>query len=337
MKSKTAPNKKRHHYVPVSYLARFADEAGQLYAYRKDEPGKPFRSRPEGVGFQTYYYSQPLPDGGYDHNRLENGLAELEADWSDLAARIAAGENVNNRKDLQYLLGFVGLQRVRVPAARDLAERALAYHVKQEILRLDGEGLLPEKPEGLENILDLIDVTIDPQKSLESIPTTLRHLGPILDSIGYRIIHNETGLSFITSDNPVSYFDPSLPEQLIQPYRVHLPYRPMELLFPIDPHTMLHGHSGHRNDFIRGELKHVRVRDVAEIKRLNRLTARFAYELIISKDAQHAPLVRAYADSSPVLDVSGDEPKFVFGSRTKKPKWERPQAEAFQEGKNLGD
>jgi hypothetical protein len=319
-KSRSAPNKKRHHYVPVSYLSRFTDEEGYLYAYRKDDPGRCLRSRPEAIGFQKYYYSQPLPEGGYDHNRFEDGLADLEGDWADLAARLSAGERVK-KEDVSYLLGFAALQRVRVPATRDLAERALAHEIMKELRGLDAAGALDPKPPGLENILDLIQVTIDPHKSMEAMALLLPHLGPILDSIGYQIIHNRTGLSFITSDNPVSYFDPSVRETLMQPYRVHVPKQPMELLFPIDPWTMLRGHSDDRHRFARKGLKHVEIKDLQAVRRMNRITAKFAYELIISADTEHETLVRAFAALSPVLDASREPPEHVFGVRQKKPKW----------------
>ena len=314
------PNKKRHHYVPVSYLAGFTNADGILYAYRKDDPERALPSRPQAIAFQKYYYSQPLPDGSYDHNRFEDGLAELEADWTNLAARLRDRQRVT-KEDISYLLAFAALQRVRVPAARDLAERALAHEVKQELRALDARGELPAKPEGFSNILELVEVTIDPHKSMEAMAHTLKQLGPLLDTIGYQIVHNETDVSFITSDNPVSYFDPAVSWAEMQPYRVKRPTGPMELLFPVDAATMLRGHSDDRERFRRNGLKHVSLRDVSAVRKMNRVTARFAYELIIARDTDHQALARAYAESSPVLELRGERLEHVFGRRQRKPKW----------------
>jgi hypothetical protein len=323
--SKEGPTPKRHHYVPVSYLARFTDDNGFLVAYRKDNPSKPIRTKPEAIAFRRYYYSQPVPGGGYNHDRFEQGLAELERDWSRLAARISAGENINNHHDLENLLGFIALQRVRVPATRDMAERAYAHVVMQELRSLDAAGQLDPKPKGFENILDLVEVTVDPHQSIHAMAHQLPYLGGLFDSIGYEILHNETELSFLTSDNPAIYFDPSVPEKELRPYAVDVPRRPMELLFPIDPTTVIRGHSDLRDRFARRGLRHSRVRDADAVRRINRLIARFGYELLIARDHTHSGLATRYAAESPVLAPSSnpDELEMVFGRRTAKPKWRR--------------
>jgi hypothetical protein len=324
--SNDTPSPKRHHYVPVSYLARFTDEDGFLTVYRKDDPSKPIRSKPQGIAFRRYYYSQPVPGGGYNHDRFERGLAELENGWSQLAARISAGENINNHEDLENLLGFIALQRVRVPAARDMAERAYAHVIMQELRGLDAAGKLDPKPKGFENILDLVGVTVDPHQSIHAMAHQLPHLGGLFDSIGYEILHNDTELSFITSDNPVIYFDPSAPEKEMRPYAVHVPLRPMELLFPVDPTTVVRGHSDLRNRFVGQGLRHSRLRDMKAVRRINRLTARFGYELLIARDQSHASLMKQYAAKSPVLASvtdGSDELTMIFGQRVAKPKWKR--------------
>lgn len=61
---KVEPEKKRHHYVPVTYLEGFTNANGMITAYLKDDPTRPFEQKPENIAFHKYYYSQPLPDGG---------------------------------------------------------------------------------------------------------------------------------------------------------------------------------------------------------------------------------------------------------------------------------
>ena len=70
--------KKRHHYIPKSYLQFFCDNSGRVLVYRKDDPSKAIPLSPDNVGFHKYYYSQPKPDGGKDHNALEDCFSKIE-------------------------------------------------------------------------------------------------------------------------------------------------------------------------------------------------------------------------------------------------------------------
>jgi hypothetical protein len=97
--------KKRHHYVPIAYLNSFTDAAGQLVAYPKDRLGTSFRSKPNGIGFETYYYSQVRPDGGQDNNTLEDMFSEVETPWTPLVADLEADRDITAK--LQELFVFI--------------------------------------------------------------------------------------------------------------------------------------------------------------------------------------------------------------------------------------
>jgi Protein of unknown function (DUF4238) len=71
--------KKRHHYIPITYLNNFTDAGGRVFAYRKDAPETPLHLRPSEIAFERYYYSQPLPGGWRDNNSLEDGFSTIEA------------------------------------------------------------------------------------------------------------------------------------------------------------------------------------------------------------------------------------------------------------------
>jgi Protein of unknown function (DUF4238) len=64
MNQGASKEKKRHHYIPITYLKNFTDNAGRVFAYRKDEVEPPLYLAPSEIAFERYYYSQPLPDGG---------------------------------------------------------------------------------------------------------------------------------------------------------------------------------------------------------------------------------------------------------------------------------
>lgn len=60
----------------------------------------------------------------------------------------------------------------------------------------------------------------------------IRGTGTLLSLIGVGVLRNETDLPFLTSDNPVMWFDPSAAEGDLRPYSVR-PNGPIMFLFPI--------------------------------------------------------------------------------------------------------
>lgn len=85
----TRPAKKRHHYVPVTYLEGFTGGGSRLQVYRCDAGGDPLSLAPNNIAFENYYYSQMSPEGERDDHRLEDLFSsEVETHWP--AARAAA-------------------------------------------------------------------------------------------------------------------------------------------------------------------------------------------------------------------------------------------------------
>lgn len=234
--------KKRHHYVPVSYLKEFVDPKGRIFAYRKDAPEHALHLKPEEIAFERYYYSQPLPDNKQDNNKIEDFFSIIETPWPVLVA------NFRNRE-------------------------------------------------------------------------TSTH----------------TGHTFITSDNPVVYFDPDTPEAAAHPYDVKLSKGRIELLFPISPDLMVIGRTEWKRHFSTFGISFFDLFDKSEAKRINRQIARFGYRLIFSNESGHKALVRKYAATSPVLETSVENKKkeslllfrMKFGTRRKKAKWNRPLDQRF--------
>ena len=333
MDQRSANEKKRHHFIPITYLNKFTDKAGKVFAYRKDNVEPALHLQPSAIAFERYYYSQPLPEGGRDNNTFENFFGAIESTWKPLSARLRSGPGATTdftSTDFESLFTFLCLMRVRVPAARDMVEVILAEQVKATTRLLDQQGKLPPKPEGLENILDHLSAAIDPHRSLHAMPDLAKGFGIVLDHLGFEVLDNKTGVSFLTSDNPVMYFDPSVAEARVLPYQVRPPWGSIELLFPIDADTVLRGHTGLRRVGPRN-LRHVTLTERHEAKRINRFVARFGYRLVFSRDRAHEALIVKHAGTSPVIEtITVPSPTgkgsvavngCVFGPRPNKPKW----------------
>jgi hypothetical protein len=124
-----AKEKKRHHFIPITYLKRFNGNNGKIFAYRKDNPQTALPVRPGAIAFEKYYYSQPLSEGGQDNNTLENYFGTIESKGNPLAERLRTGSKATSDftiSEFESLFIFLGLMRVRVPATRDMVEVSLA-------------------------------------------------------------------------------------------------------------------------------------------------------------------------------------------------------------------
>ncbi len=319
--------KKRHHFVPKAYLKSFCDDDGKLHVYRKNEPEKEIRLSPDNTGFHKYFYSQPLPDGGRDHDKLEDFFSEYEAKWPDIVKKFRTGENVNDL--LGTIYAFIGLQRARVPAARDACEKLLAETVKAIMCQMDAAGDLPPPPEGFEDLLEHVDVAIDPHQSIHAMVHIIQGVGDLLGRIGIEVVHNDTDVPFLTSDNPVIWFDPSLPEDEMRPYTVR-PDGPIMLMFPVAPDLLIYGDTSKHEQFAQHGLIYSRPNGVNAVQSMNTLICRFAYESVFASKPGFNELVKKHADVSPVIRTETIPVpngqfllhQFVWGKRTSKPKWE---------------
>ncbi len=311
------PAKKRHHYVPQAYLRSFCDASGRLYVYRKEAPDRPLHVAPSNAAFRRYYYSQPKPDGGVDNDRLEDIFSTVESGWTPLLKRMRRKENVNDA--LTYLFEFIALQRVRIPASRDVTEARLAAQVKEVFEQLRTQGRLPPPPPQLD--LDAIEVAIDPHQSIHGmVSDIMREVMTVFERLGLFVIHNQTAVRFVSSDNPVVWFDPDTEPESEKPYHVQPDGRVL-LLFPLTPTMLLMGDSSRKADFSERGLFYGEVPDEAWAKRVNEQICRYAYEAVIASTPGHEALVERYAAQSPVTNSSDPQGPLIFGQRRRPPKW----------------
>ncbi|MGX9718262.1 DUF4238 domain-containing protein [Janthinobacterium lividum] len=318
---------KRHHYVPKAYLKGFSDQRGRVLVYRKDGPATPLHLAPDATQFRRYYYSQPTPDGGQDNNKLEQFFSEVESDWPATIAKLYGRENANDR--IENIMQFMSLQRVRVPAARDVAEAVLAQTVKDTLAMMLAEGKLPKLPPGLEDLPNRVQVSIDPHRSIHAMVAMLQGMEKLCTMVGFAVIHNATTRPFLTSDNPVLWFDPSLPFDKQRPYTINPDGGAILLFFPLSPTLVLVGSTEYNETYKRHGLLHSDAPDESWVDLVNEQVCRFAYEAVIAQSAGQEELIAKYVDVSPihesvVLPVTTGAAtlhSLAFGPRVAKPKW----------------
>lgn len=320
-------NKKRHHFVPITYLQGFTDERGRVQTYLCDIGGDPKPLAPATIAFQNYYYAQPSADGRRDTTQIE-GLFDTNVEQPWPAAKEAARTGAWTPKVWADLYLMMASLRARVPAARELIESSLAASVRMTSEMLEASGRIDPLPSVLTKGWDDIQIAIDPFKSLEAMPQLLEATSRVQQMIGFEILHNETSRPFITSDNPVAWFDRSVSEARRRPYAI-TPQGRAELQFPIDAWTMLRGSWSLRDRQGGGPPLQRRVRDEDIVRRHNRVTAQYAYRLAFGVDRSSDRLVGLFADRSPVLSTQTVPApggrllwlETVFGRRPSLPKW----------------
>ena len=328
--------KKKHHFIARTYLRGFRREDGRVCVYSKDKPRQHWWAAPDAVGFENYYYSQSTPDGGQDNNRLEDFFSSIETGWPELVSKIERHEWC--LEGLNQLLRFALMHRVRVPTARDAVEKILAELVRMTTRHLNDCGDLPPPPQGLtfEYLDQHLVVKIDPHKSIYAMGDLAKGAARIFRAVGFQIVRNMTNEGFITSDNPVIYFDPVVPLGSMQPYRIVANRLDVELMFPITPRLMLWGHSQQKPPSGGYVTTYRDLTDKNFVRRANVCIARFANRMIFSNQSRHQPLLEKYASLSPVISVDhvelnrgrGIVAQFVFGKRERKPKWDKPDGRA---------
>jgi len=319
-------DKKRHHFVPKVYLKSFCDDTGKILVYRKDDPSKAIPLSPDNVGLRRYYYSQPTPEGGKDHNALEDLFSKVESKWARIVDRLHRQEDVND--SLEDIFQFIALQRVRVPACRDAIEKVEGERTKAIVRRLDAAGKLPPKPEGFEDMLDHLEAPINPHLSIHAMPHIVQGIGEIFSRIGIGALHNKTAIPFLTSDNPVVWFDPSVRESDMQPYALK-PDGPVVLLFPVSPSLVIYGDTSILERFVSEGFGGADLSDVGFVEMINRQVCRFGYEAIIAQKAGQERVIEEHAELSPTIRfnrIDAGEGKaiafeMIFGKRERKPKW----------------
>jgi hypothetical protein len=287
--------RKRHHFVSVTYLESWAGADEKLHAYLSDKPDRPLHIRPDEIGFENYYYSQMRPDGSRDNDSFEQLFGTFETQWPRVLEAIEA--RILSPFTLHWLLGMTTIMRTRVPAARDYQESLMALETRTGLKVSADMGRLPAKLKRYQDELDSVEITVNRQRTLGTMGEDMRRFGDLTLRLGFEILCNETGADFLTSDNPVAYFDPD-DAGIRRPY---LENKKVELYFPLTPRHVLHGTSR----LLRlGPAPRFRsVDDPGKVRTINRITSRFAYRLAFAADRSQDELIQRHAATSPILEA----------------------------------
>jgi hypothetical protein len=250
-----------HHYIPRFYLRAFRDPAcpeGQdpwLWVVDLTERSVSRRS-PKNVGKAANYYA--FPDGGGGLNQAgEQVLSQIESDAAPVVAKLLRGENELSEEERGALAFFMAFLAMRVPYFRNLMEEAdrqigemnlqiAANHPDyfERIVRESHKGIKEFTPEEIEKVRQWAlnkgnyTVQVDPSSSLSTVFEVAPDFVPFLYNMNWAFLVAPAGSCFVTSDNPVSWVDPT-PRPHFLGHGLAMPN--IELTFPLSPNLCLMG------------------------------------------------------------------------------------------------
>lgn len=289
-------NNKRHHFVSVTYMNGFLDAGGRLHAYRADSPASPLHIPPVSIGYEKFYYSQRMPDGTQENHRFEDLWNAIESVWPE-TMRAVATRRLSPAISFN-LLGMATIMKTRVPAARERNAILIATKLRAEVQAAEELGLLAPELERYAGELETVPVGVNPHETLLAMNADFKAFGDLCFRLGFEVLHNKSGVPFITSDNPVCIYDPDKPTHTRRPY-VHGDRS--ELIFPLNAWTLLRGSD--RLLPVNQVVRHRSLNDRAKVGRMNRTIAQFAYRLILASDRSADGLALRYSATVPTVEV----------------------------------
>ena len=274
---------KSHHYVPASYLARFADDEG--YVFVEDRVRSQIRrQRPKKLMKIGAYYRQRWVPLGIDPNILEislgSGLEDIAKTAIDQLTQ--TGEPLGEDDAAAFLM-YVEFQRIRVPRQ---AAQAMEM-MRTSILNCLSPDLLKQmREEGFQ-------LSMKDSARFDYMRMVSGTIYPWLCRMEWEVVSAEQGSSFLTSDSPVSFFNP----QIMPPAEAGLGLAGTVVLYPLSSmHLLIMRHAEGRTldaldvlpvpedrDY-RIAIQHGRILGAAGVRCNNSIIHTLAHELVAGRD-----------------------------------------------------
>jgi hypothetical protein len=214
------PDNKKHHFAPKFYLKRFSDDGKSINAYVLKSSKKVLSANLANQCYRDYFYGKE-PD-------FEHALGLHEGEVAGLLKTIGDTNALPEKcKDRISLLLFILLQSARteliVEELNDVTDKFFK-HVFADRAKADG--------------IDINDYKMVMQEPAKlSLQMTAENY-PVLMDLDFRLLLNSTKEGFITSDNPVAFYN-----QLMS-FRKNVPSsgyasKGLQIFFPLDDKRML--------------------------------------------------------------------------------------------------
>lgn len=272
---------KSHHYVPVSYLRRFTDSKGFLYV-RDTARDQTRYEKPSNIMKINAYYRQSWAPSGINQNILEDGLASgIESEIKTVIDCLVQSPESLTDDGATTLLEYLEIQRIRVPRQAAWGKALM----RETILRFTPADITAQIESGA------FQLTMKDSARFDFMRMAIGTLHPWLARMEWEIFEAEVGSSFITTDSPVSFFNPACPP----PAEAGIGLAGTKVFFPLSSRKLLlMRHPECRSESpltILAEptaqskpvaLTHGAIWNASVVSNTNRKLARLAHELFVA-------------------------------------------------------
>ncbi|MBN9986953.1 DUF4238 domain-containing protein [Rhizobium laguerreae] len=283
---------KSQHYVPKSYLSAWCDpntpSGMQPYVWTVDPSGARGRKRaPQNLFTETDIYTIFMPDGSRDL-RLELELSKLEKGLKTLIRDFVARHRQMPHPQQSKLIAFIAAMHGRTLQARDiqrtlwqdtlnLDERQEREFATSSAFEKERAAAVSGPPANSQVKLDNLQRAVaSPMQFL--LPGAIADGLPMLRQMTMTIMCSDEPC-FITSDSPVTWFDPTVARDKFLTHRSSLSDPGIEVAMPLSPrHTIMLHHP--MTPFVK-PVRYIKA-STATIAALNRRTAHYADKALVS-------------------------------------------------------
>ncbi len=309
--------KKRHHYLPEFYLEGFVDPRNRpfVWVYEKGD-SKIRKASAKDIAVQKHYYSFITSEGHKDTETFENFFGLIEGHVAPVFQKLKRHESLDDEEKSWFAI-FLSSIMIRVPNFRENIEKSAAEVIRRINVKIasDTEAFKSminsfEKETGdkiglpVEDLKKFIlngkyEIKVDPQFSLYML-TLINDFGLLFHKMGWTILTSD-GYRFITSDNPLSYDDPTHDPR--SPLGIGLLNKNVRLTFPVTKEFALFATWSKQGDgYLKASNKLVRA--------INQRTIQSALKFVFSSERSEGlnNLVQKQKGSSPRLKVTTGDP-----------------------------
>lgn len=292
-----AKTHKAQHFVPRTYLASWCDKETPHnqtpYVWTFPSLGGAGRRKaPSNLFTETDMYTVSTPDGGRDL-RIEHGLQQIEQGLQSLLADYISRRRQIPTARFMRLVTFIAAMKGRTVAFRDHQRSQwqrvldLGKDVEASVSKLSHEERMAVGRRSMPQSSTRPSMTLaDVQKLADMpvqlmLPAVIDSQVPFLSQMEMTIYCTGSSPGFVTSDNPVAWFDPEAADRPFMFAAPALMHRTTEVTMPLSPqHLVVIRHADPPTRGIKPIL-YVDAWDIT-VRNMNRRTVWHASKTIVS-------------------------------------------------------